>query len=246
MRLAALGKRGLHHPEKLALIADLRRRRLRFQTHNRRHHLWRRHKAAGRYVEQYVRLCVVIYKHRERAVSLRSRQRRHPLRDLPLHHYGHAFKNTALKQSCYHGGRYVVGQVCAHHKTRILRFPPHQLRDIELERIAAHNFVIRIIRKRLRKYRRQRPVKLNRRHISGSFTQMPCQRADSRPYLQRVHIGKNSGRGGYFFRDIRIGEEILPHGLRKMKSVARQDFTNPPVTPVHHSASAGARLCFFS
>ncbi len=132
-------------------------------------------KAVRRYVEQDLRLRVVLYIDRERGIRRCARRGADALRDLLLHHDRDILERAALHERGDRRGRDVVRQVRAGDRPALTELLATQRGKIEREHVALHDLEVVELRHGLRKDRQQRTVKLDRNNVLRAAAQ--CRQA---------------------------------------------------------------------
>ncbi len=118
------------HQQTKGRLAFHGRRRYRQQPDHPAHHLGRRLKSAGGYVEQVVYLIISLYKHTDHPIGLITRGRRHALGHFFLEHTGNGFYLRTPVEQLKKDLRGNIVREIAHHGKRFAE------RRIDVEKIA--------------------------------------------------------------------------------------------------------------
>ena len=124
-----------------------------------------------------------------------------------------------FQQSCQHRRGDVVGQVGADHRGQAVEHFRHQLRQILLQNVSVPDGHVVILRHGLLQDGQQSGVQFDGHHTTGTLCQLLGQGANAGANLQDTAMRICTGGFGDIIGDIRINEEILPHGLGKTKAM---------------------------
>lgn len=103
---------------------------------------------------------------------------------------------------------------------------PHQGRQVLLHHVPLHQGEIFAPGHGLLQHRPQPPVQLHGHHLPGPPGQLPGQGADARADLQHPGVLVRAAGGGNVPGHPPLNEEVLAHGLGKVKAVALQKRLN--------------------
>ena len=103
---------------------------------------------------------------------------------------------------------------------------PHQGRQLLLHHVAPDQGEIGEVRHGLLQHRPQPPVQLHGHHLPGPPGQLPGQGADAGADLQHAGVLVRAAGGGNVPGHPPLNEEVLTHGLGKVKAVALQKRLN--------------------
>ena len=122
---------------------------------------------------------------------------------------------------------------------------PHQGRQLLLHHVAPDQGEIGEVRHGLLQHRVQPPVQLHGHHLPGPLGQLPGQGADAGADLQHAGVLVRAAGGGNVPGHPALDEEVLAHGLGKVKAVALQKRLDVIAVAKVHIASYSTTNCIF-
>ena len=156
---------------------------------------------------------VHLEQYRQDAVLLGGGTGNEPLPDFFLKHENEPRKKGAvIQKEKQHLGRNIVRKICGRRPLPSVA-GPEQFRQIGPENVCLNNFYVAGSMELPCQQRRQLPVHLDRQDISPIGSQKPGQRPPSRPHFQNSRLGIPLHQTGDPFKDIPVGEEVLPQRL---------------------------------